>query len=765
LKNQFRLVSALIRFIGPVVGALMLLAGVPIWETSRVVAFLLVQIAAGVMIWGLIDPPSSKSMPLMIGAGSTIGFCTSTLFHQLLRTTPIGGIAWLLPLLGVLVFAFFKRKQNNFEATSELQFSFKTFAPILVLFATIGLGDQWWWIYPIVLLSGALVTANFFHKNIIKVVFLITPLALLVSVILRKMNYLWWIITNDIPYLESLAYSVNRWGSKRNITASGAELSYHWFALAWSGMTTQFSGAQSWTILTITLPIVVCMTIGLLVWGIVYESTTSPILATIAAASVLLLRDVVSVTSPTHMFSFTIMFVLVLMMKRWLETHTITFQAAITAALLLFCLFGSKVSTGATFMVGTGLTLLLALKIKWKSKILLLVGSGFVICVSYIFFFGTGPHGGGHQLKLRFSNAGGLLIADRGLGGGNLHFAIEIFAQTIYFLPMVGGVLLLYSLRKLVITNNFEKYLALTILGGFTLARFLDGGGTESYFMHVTFPVAIVLVVIIGERAHSLLRLNLNRNHIVSIIGIGVILGFSRHWASQVIILQRSYSIYLRSLPYVAIYSMVIVISAALTLKFKRSAFRPASVFFFCLLITSSICGEQIHRRLEFAKSAYTASSGSGPEFVKWNHLAGSQNQRIAMNWIRNNTDPDDLIATNRRCLQNDFCGFPKWYLVSALAHRQLLLESNSTGLKDENPLVNERRVLSENFISNPTAEMEKRLYELGVRWHYVELDFIETTSGWEPLSKAQQRTWEPWAKIAYRNTTSVVLQLLPPAN
>ena len=199
--------------------------------------------------------------------------------------------------------------------------------------------------------------------------------------------------------------------------------------------------------------------------------------------------------------------------------------------------------------------------------------------------------------------------------------------------------------------------------------------------------------------------------------------------------------------------------------RFPRSTFRRALVFFFCLLFTASICGEQIHRRLEFAKSAYTASSGSGPEFVRWNHLAGSQNQRDAMNWIRDNTDPDDLIATNRRCLQNDFCEIPKWYLVSALAHRQLLLESNSTGLKDENPLVNERRMLSENFISNPTADMEKRLYELGVRWHYVELDFIKTAKGWEPLSKAQQRTWEPWAKIVYKNTTSVVLQLLPPAN
>ena len=65
----------------------MLLAGVPVVEVVRVVAILLVQMAAGVMIWGCIDPQSSKSTPLMIGAGSTVGFSASTLAHQLLRTT------------------------------------------------------------------------------------------------------------------------------------------------------------------------------------------------------------------------------------------------------------------------------------------------------------------------------------------------------------------------------------------------------------------------------------------------------------------------------------------------------------------------------------------------------------------------------------------------------------------------------------------------------------------------------------------------------
>jgi hypothetical protein len=109
------------------------------------------------------------------------------------------------------------------------------------------------------------------------------------------------------------------------------------------------------------------------------------------------------------------------------------------------------------------------------------------------------------------------------------------------------------------------------------------------------------------------------------------------------------------------------------------------------------------------------------------------------------------------------FCGTPKWKLLSALSQRQILLEGNSTGLPNDTQWVDERKILSEEFIVTPTQEMADRLYELGVRWHYVELNYIETPSGWEPLELAQQRTWEPWAEVVYRNSTVVVLKLQPP--
>ncbi len=766
MKNHLPLLKALIKFVGPVVGVLMLLAGVPAFEVVRVVAILLVQMAAGVMIWGVIDPRSSKSMPLMIGAGSTLGFCASTLAHQLLRTTPFSGIAWLLPLFGVLVFAFFKREQSDLNTTSEMQFDLKTFSPILVMFTTIGLGDQWWWIYPIVFLSGSLVIANFLHKNIFKVVLILSPFALLFSVLLRKMNYLWWIMTNDIPYLESLAYSVNRWGPRKNISAVGSELSYHWFALAWSGMTTQLSGAQSWTVLTIMVPIVICMTIGLLVWSILYEATKSSILATIGAVSVLLLRDVVSVTSPTQMFSFTIIFVLVLMMKRWLETHTITLQAGITAAVLLFCLFGSKVSTGATFMAGAGLTILLNTQTSKLTRIKILTASVITSAASYTYFFGNKPRGAQHSLQIRFPNIGGLLIADRPLGGGVFHIPLEMFTFSLIALPMLSPIFLLITFRNDLDNKAFDYFLSLTIISGLIFSRFLDGSGTEAYFISTTIPLSLIFIILLHMKVRASLRLPNHWRGPTALLGCGLILGYLRNMVSAIIKSHQNYSVVWRSAPYVFVFIIILLISIIVSsVVAKQGQKKRLAIWSICLLLSSSLIGVQLSQRVNFTKNAFLFSSKSEPQFLKWNHLAGSPDQLSAINWIRTNTPKDDIIATNRRCLQLEFCGGPRWLLLSALSHRQIFLEGNLTGLPTETPWVDERKILSEEFVVTPNRQMADRLYTLGVRWHYVELSFLETPTGWESLKLAQNRNWEPWAKIVYRNETVLVLQLMPPAN
>lgn len=352
----------------------------------------------------------------------------------------------------------------------------------------------------------------------------------------------------------------------------------------------------------------------------------------------------------------------------------------------------------------------------------------------------------------------------REVGGGRLHFLLENFALLLYFAPMLGGVLLLLQLRRFRVGSDFISYLALTVISGLFLARILDDNGTESYFMHVTFPLAVVLFVLVFAQALKSDTFTISSRYIVGIGFIGVALGYLRRQLTQMITERQEYLFGSSALPYILLYGAIALIALFVVFRISQQNYVRVFTFAVAILLTFSIFGEQLQRRTNFARSAINYASSSEPQFVQWNHLAGDADQVAALKWIRTNTPHDDIVATNRRCLTKTFCGPPfKWMLVSGLAQRQILIEGTTTGLPDKTAWVEEEISLSVNFASNPTQQMADRLYELGVRWHYVELNYIETPSGWEPLELAQQRTWEPWADVVYRNNTVVVLKLPPP--
>ena len=340
-----------------------------------------------------------------------------------------------------------------------------------------------------------------------------------------------------------------------------------------------------------------------------------------------------------------------------------------------------------------------------------------------------------------------------------------MFTFALYVLPMLGPVLLLMWLSKNFKTDAFHLFLSLAIFSGLILGRFLDGSGTESYFLHVTMPLSLLLIALLLKNINTLTTHVISFQVFAASSMSGLVLGYLQNMGSGLIKSHGIYSVVWRSAPYLIVYTISFIAPTVFNLmmpKNKRLGIQTVATAI-CLLLSASLIGSQINHRVSFARLANSVSSSSEPQFVKWNHLSGSPDQIAAISWIRSNTNGDEIIATNRRCQQISFCGTPKWKLLSAISHRQILLEGNSTGLPNETPWVDERKILSEEFIVAPNQKMANRLYELGVRWHYVELSYIETPLGWEPLELAQQRTWEPWAEVVYRNNTVVVLKIKPP--
>jgi hypothetical protein len=115
--------------------------------------------------------------------------------------------------------------------------------------------------------------------------------------------------------------------------------------------------------------------------------------------------------------------------------------------------------------------------------------------------------------------------------------------------------------------------------------------------------------------------------------------------------------------------------------------------------------------------------------------LAVSRDQINAARWIRNHSDVDDLVMTNRHCVTPTaprHCDSRRW-VVAAFSERQVLLEgwtgtarSAAIATKD-NPsiLVDYWRPdllrLNDGFIERPDMAAMRRLQALGVRWVFVD--------------------------------------------
>ena len=103
--------------------------------------------------------------------------------------------------------------------------------------------------------------------------------------------------------------------------------------------------------------------------------------------------------------------------------------------------------------------------------------------------------------------------------------------------------------------------------------------------------------------------------------------------------------------------------------------------------------------------------------------------------------------------------------LVSALSRHRVLIEGNNTGFPDYTPWLDERIILSQRFISTPNLHDANRLIQLGVRYHYVELSYVNRdyagSLGFRSLEEASELDWSPFAEIVYQNRTTLVLRLL----
>ncbi len=142
--------------------------------------------------------------------------------------------------------------------------------------------------------------------------------------------------------------------------------------------------------------------------------------------------------------------------------------------------------------------------------------------------------------------------------------------------------------------------------------------------------------------------------------------------------------------------------------------------------------------------------------------LAVSKGQIAAARFIRNHSDVNDVVMTNRHCVvpvEPVSCDTRR-YVVGAYSERQMLVEAWTPTI-DAFKLGPEGRdsltvnywkpdilALNDGFIAAPDAEKARKLEQLGVRWVFVD------------FTRPHAQTLEPFARERMRNGAAAVYEL-----
>ena len=608
-------------------------------------------------------------------------------------------------------------------------------------------------------------------------------IAIPISILLRKFNTLWWIISNDSVFFESLSFSINKWGKNADISALGESVMYHWFSFAWAGMTTEISGANSWTVLTLALPIICCIMISSLTWSLLIDMTGSRLAAVVACTMLLSVRNIISPTSPSQILSIAIALTILSVSKHSLTSIQNNLGRVILLLVLIFVLFGTKISSGAVYVGGIAFAGLILKSIACRTKFILIFFATITAFFSYKFFFGEAE--GSINPRISLDDLGGSLLFGRAIGGGDFHLLFDLIALLIVFAPCFAVLSVAFFLRHEISQNFLVLSLTSALFLGVGAATLIDANGTQAYFLHSALVAAIFLIVSFStillkkELGFPILK-------IVKVFTfIGLFVGFFSPVVGRFLKSKNSNSLLLSAAPQFGVMAICLILGLIFAYRVRhRIEIRVFFTFLFGLSMMASLIGENMNNRFSFARSLFSLDGERKELFSDFNYFAGSPDRVEALTWLKVNSPDDAVVATNRKCLTTTFCGPEKWFLASAISHRQMLMEGYfySVGVSPKPSWAEKRIEVSERFIDGPKSPdssfatldilerfaitTQKQDYEYlklnDVSFVVVDLEFIysHVRNDWETSEAAQLKSWEPYATTVFKNDEMAILKL-----
>ena len=693
---------------------IMTLVGVPLANAGLLVLFTAIQTCAGALWWRLVQPRRSISILETLGVGLALG-TAGAMLSGLVTTwwfvvVLVGAVWWL------------RVRRNHLAPLGPL--SKPEFLAVLIGLVP-GVGAFLWAIrsYPL------------------------------------SWTGLWTGYHGDMPFFEALAASVARLGPGTSIFMDGAALRYHSLAYGWAGQLTSATGAEPFVVLTRLLPLV--MLIGAITLAVAWtrrlsESSWAPSLAAMLIVTGgfvgATFGGILNFDSPSQSVGVVWLLGLSIIFLRGLNPD-VTAWFLLPVGVLGVALTGGKVSTAAIGGFGLGILTLVAFarREQWRWRAALATGvTGVTMVGTYLWLLaGSANAGGLNVLGLldRASSVQGLnpVITNRGVIAG-----IAILAVAISFRWAGLAWLVADPTTRWKPETTYGVALA---CGGLAALVVLSGGFNDLWFAAAaSAPLAVLSATGTASAVRSLDPESRRRIWIAPLAGITIalvvagiwttgstgILGNGWRWAGPIVGLV-----------------LAVLVGIGLAFRAEPDWRRATLAFTVVVLVVASLPSKIVYGVASPLASAPEGTRSSvlfrlQPDYIETidrsRSVGWTDTQTAAGQWLRENADPSDLVATNLTLSS----------LVSALSHRTTYISAIHMqapyGFSDDFSEIQRREAESWAFINKPSTLTIDPLCAAGVRWVWVDSE------------RSNNRDWEPFAETAAVFPDVTILRINPSA-
>jgi hypothetical protein len=727
----------------------LILGGVEASDSISLATVLSIQIFTGSCFWTMLISDHVPAAAEKIGMGIAIGTALATISDQMFLSTPLKPIAWLIPTIAVVAL----KRRDIFAGLSSPQhpndYSWLYSVAIAVL---LGFGQ---------LLNGSaiaisLLAAGYFlgrRKSGRTQLTLFVACVLLGFIAQRifrpEVQYGTWRLyplytgTDDLIFSESLANSLSSFGLHEYAAAIGNSVQYHWFSLAWTGLMTRISASQPFDVTLHLAPMVAFLGIASLVWSItarLSNSTIAPFFAIVALFA--------TESLPESMLFYYVLNTSNLLSLVWAVASALLFYFALQKQnLALLIAFSSSVAVtflaktpyGALIYISAFFTCLLnSVRDPKRAKfyLALISTTTLFVVLTYITFLKP------HEWEQRTFN---LDLDPYQFGGFSpISFVVTILLVSCsYFLRFPISPKYLFGIIK-TSTSGLNAFLVLVTFG--STARYMfEAGSAENYFMNASLVFGAILIGLsLSFSLNSMTRFIrfavFTQYILVTVLSALAVSKFIDETQIDTWVLGRN-NLNLLSAFFAAVSAVVGWLIISNYSNIVNGIFRP-------VLIVSLI---------GVSSGIYLSNSATVQEYSFTDGVASTRDIK-ALEWLRDRSISSDVVATNRfLCDQESPCSFDdSSFLISAVSGLRVYLEGPRfvIGGRPYPDWAKERITTSVDFANSPNDKAFNTLKASGVRWFYVDENFLSSGD-----SKSVNR-WNNWATVEYSDANLSILLL-----